>query len=116
MVINRSPLLRNLWERAAARLQEKDKAFVVRNKSVSLKDLMYKVEAEKRKCESNRLVVTRGDDREPIILHEILSKIVGWIDKFVAVGDTAVQYDPGHAALPWAAIKFVLQASDIGAP
>ena len=77
---------------------------------------MSTVEAEKRKYESNRLVVKRGADREPIILHEVFSKIVGWIEKFVAVGDTAMQYDTGHAALPWAAIRLVLQASDIGAP
>ena len=77
---------------------------------------MSKVEAEKRKYESNRLVVKRGADREPIVLHEVFSKIVGWIERFVAVGDTAMQYDTGHAALPWAAIRLVLQASDIGAP
>ena len=34
-----------------------------------------------------------------------------WIRKFVEVGDIAIQYDPGHAALPWAAIRFLLQVS-----
>lgn len=28
-----------------------------------------------------------------------------------AVGDALMQYDPGHAALPWAAIRFLLQAT-----
>ena len=70
---------------------------------------MSTVEAEKRNCESNRLVVNRGADRDPIVLHEIFSKIVGWIEKFVAVGDTAMQYDTGHAALPWAVVRLVLQ-------
>lgn len=31
-----------------------------------------------------------------------------WIQKFIEVGDIAIQYDPGHAALPWAAVRFVL--------
>lgn len=101
---------RDLWRRAAARLQEKDKAFIVFNSSVSLKDLMSTVEAERRKYESNRLLVKRGVDREPLVLHEVFSKIVGWIEKFVAVGDTVMQYDTGHAALPWAAVRLVLQA------
>lgn len=33
------------------------------------------------------------------------------MEKFKGVGDVAVQYDPGHAALPWAAIRFLLQVS-----
>ena len=73
---------------------------------------MSQVEAEREKYESKRLVVKRGAGKEPIVLHEVFSKIVGWIEKFVAVGDTAMQYDTGHAALPWAAIRLVLQACD----
>ena len=114
LVTTEYPRSRDLWERAAARLHERDKAFIVFDSSVSLKDLMSKVEAEKRKYESDRLVVKRGADREPIVLHEVFSKIVGWIEKFVAVGDTAMQYDTGHAALPWAAVRLVLQACNTG--
>lgn len=38
-----------------------------------------------------------------------LKKIVAWIHRFKETGDTLVQYDPGHAALPWAAVRFLLQ-------
>lgn len=100
---------RNLWERAAASLREKDKILVVSNASVNLKDILSAVEAEKTICESNRLIVKRGPDKNPVILRDVFSKIAGWIEKFVAVGDTAVQYDPGHAALPWAAVRLILQ-------
>ena len=34
-----------------------------------------------------------------------------WVRKFVEVGDVVAQYDPGHAALPWALVRFVLQVS-----
>lgn len=27
------------------------------------------------------------------------------------MGDVVVQYDPGHAALPWAAIRLIMQAT-----
>jgi hypothetical protein len=32
-----------------------------------------------------------------------------WVSKFKAVGDMAVQYDPAHAALPWAGVRVLLQ-------
>ena len=37
-----------------------------------------------------------------------VEKIVSILNKFVAVGDVAVSFDPFHAALPWAAVRFVL--------
>lgn len=38
-----------------------------------------------------------------------MSKVSIWLQKFVEVGDVAVNYDPGHAALPWAGIRFLLK-------
>jgi hypothetical protein len=40
---------------------------------------------------------------------DITDRIISWIERFVKVGDTIVQYDPGHAGLPWAAVHFILQ-------
>lgn len=54
--------------------------------------------------------------REEIVLRDIGMKILQWIDKFKAIGDTVVQYDPGHAALPWAAFRFLLQVRLASAP
>ena len=48
--------------------------------------------------------------KQDIIVRDVMEKIIGWIDRFKDVGDNAVQYDPGHAALPWAAVRFVLQS------
>lgn len=39
--------------------------------------------------------------------------IASWLNMFKEVGDTVVQYDPGHAALPWALFRFILQVSNI---
>ncbi|KAK8091770.1 hypothetical protein PG997_002131 [Apiospora hydei] len=46
-------------------------------------------------------------------LREVTDKIVTWLGKFKEVGDVAVSFDPGHAALPWAAFRFLLQAATI---
>lgn len=49
--------------------------------------------------------------RDTLVDRDTLEKIIKWINCFKAVGDTAVQYDPAHAALSWAAVRFVLQAA-----
>ena len=46
---------------------------------------------------------------ETIILRDVVDKIIVWVEKFIAVGDAAVQYDTAHAAPAWAAFRFVLQ-------
>ncbi|KAH6977823.1 hypothetical protein EDB82DRAFT_502657 [Fusarium venenatum] len=38
----------------------------------------------------------------------LVEKTVDILNKFVGVGDVAVSFDPVHAALPWAAVRFVL--------
>ncbi|KAF7951700.1 hypothetical protein EAE96_006999 [Botrytis aclada] len=37
-----------------------------------------------------------------------LRKILVWVNKVKDVGDIIVSYDPGHAALPWAAVRLLL--------
>jgi hypothetical protein len=34
------------------------------------------------------------------------------VEKFKEVGDMIVQYDPGHAALPGAGVRLLLQVDD----
>ena len=46
---------------------------------------------------------------EPVVLRDVLGNIASWIDKFKEVGDNPANFDPVHAALPWAAVRFVLQ-------
>lgn len=44
-----------------------------------------------------------------LILRDHAERIVNWLHKFKEVGDIAVQYDPVHAALPWAGVRFLRQ-------
>ncbi|KAK4178043.1 hypothetical protein QBC36DRAFT_112384 [Triangularia setosa] len=46
---------------------------------------------------------------ETVIVRDVLGKVVKWIDRFKQIGDIATQYDPGHAALPWAGVRFLLE-------
>jgi len=48
---------------------------------------------------------------ENVVLRDLFEKMAKWVNKFKEVGDVAVQYDPAHAALPWAGVRFLLQVS-----
>ncbi|KAJ4291737.1 hypothetical protein N0V90_009632 [Kalmusia sp. IMI 367209] len=37
--------------------------------------------------------------------------VIRWLDRFKQVGDVAVNADPVHAGLPWAAVRFIIQAA-----
>lgn len=50
-----------------------------------------------------------GNNKSKVVLRDVFAKIAAWIEKFVEVGDIAVQYDPSHAALPWALVRFLLK-------
>lgn len=70
-------------------------------------------DAVKSKRDRAWKITWRGDD---IVLRDIAMKIMHWVDKFKQIGDIVVQYDPGHAALPWAAFRFLLQVLSLKPP
>ncbi|KAI5841598.1 hypothetical protein BZA05DRAFT_213262 [Tricharina praecox] len=45
-----------------------------------------------------------------IHMKEIGMRILQWADRFKNIGTIIAQYDPVHAALPWAGFRFLLQA------
>ena len=46
-----------------------------------------------------------------IILWDLAEKMIRWIDKFKQIGDIAVNFDPAHASLPWAGVRFLFEVS-----
>lgn len=50
---------------------------------------------------------------ETIIFRDLFNKILNWIEIFKKIGDAAAQYDPVHFSLPWAGVRFLLEASRI---
>ena len=51
----------------------------------------------------------KNSEGEDVQVRKFFDSILTWVERFIVVGDTVMQYDPGHAALPWAAVRMVLQ-------
>lgn len=107
---------RRLWDEAIKSLGEFDEddfsAVVKRDfeAQISIKEVVATVQQSIDGTKAKRWAYTKSNGQK-VVLWELLGKVLKWVNKFKEVGDSAVQYDPGHAALPWAAVRFVLQAS-----
>lgn len=99
-----SPLSENLWDLAASRLNDRVKACLDDlDSTTNLDELLSAVKNRRQECEQHQWAIKR------VVLRDVFTKIARWVAKFVEVGDVAVQYEPGHAALPWAAVRFLLK-------
>lgn len=76
----------------------------------SIKNVQAAVQDKLDECIRKRWNYKKSNGQK-VVLWDVLDKIMNWVNKFKDVGDVAIQYDPGHAALPWAVVRFVLQAS-----
>ncbi|KAK6532746.1 hypothetical protein TWF281_006923 [Arthrobotrys megalospora] len=108
-----SPKSLDLWREAAGRLQESERRHIddtnLRSapwKSV-VDDLIVQTENLREISRQKAWKIKWGD--HTIVLRDIAEKTVSWLQKFKEVGDIAVQYDPAHASLPWAGVRFLLQ-------
>lgn len=105
---------KDLWASALNTLTESDRQqlrFHEGQDELSiLIDLQELTERAKDLCVKKRWrLPIPGRNGETVVLRDIFKKMIVWIDKFKQIGDTVVQYDPGHAALPWAGVRFILQ-------
>lgn len=103
----------NLWTEAIAQLPAEHKHginFAQHEKIDILKDLREKAETSRNQFMKLRWKYTRKSG-ETVIIRDVLEKFLRWLDVFKEIGDVAVQYDPTHAALPWAGIRLILQVS-----
>ncbi|KAI4086507.1 MAG: hypothetical protein L6R37_008413, partial [Teloschistes peruensis] len=46
-----------------------------------------------------------------VVLKEEAEKVVGWLNRFTAIGDVVADVDPVHIGLPWAGIRLLFQAA-----
>lgn len=103
----------DLWADALSLLSPEDRQLIVsdeQDKSGVLTDLQRITEDAKTRSIEHRWRFRRpGRGEETVVLRDLFSKIVTWIDRFKEFGDIVVQYDPAHAALPWAGVRFLLQ-------
>lgn len=59
-------------------------------------------------CEQKRWKFTNRKG-EVVVIRDVMAKVVYWVKMFVQVGDQIASFDQAHAALPWAAVRFLLQ-------
>ena len=100
----------SLWERAFNGLSERDRRAFPSPEDETHDHLEAVLEATRRsweRCDREKWSFKfRG---KVINLRDRAEKILEWVEKFKQIGDTAMQYDSVHAALPWAGIRFLLQ-------
>jgi hypothetical protein len=100
----------DLWEKALEALPHEDKRNVDFNRTdklAILKDVLTAIDEKRSDCLERRWKYKKGD--KEIIIRDQLEKIAEWVARFRQVGEITVQCDPGHAALPWAGVRFFLQ-------
>ena len=104
---------KDLWQEALSTLSDEDKSTIditCTDKKTILKDILTATESKRQTCMNKRWKFKRKNG-DVVILRDVCEKLIKWVRMFIKVGDTAVQYDPGHAALPWASVRFLLQIS-----
>src|SRR5436190_16466334 len=105
----------DLWAQAASGLSEDIRSninFSCPDKLKIVSELQTLTEQSKEECISKKWRYKRKTG-ETVIFQDIFAKLVKWIDLFKQIGDAAVQHDPVHAALPWAAVRFLLEVCTI---
>jgi len=100
----------SLWQEALEGLPDEDRPpFEQDSYGRIINEVLEKTKEQKEICERHASKFTwRGKQYHS---REVVDKIIGWTETFIKVGDTVIQYDPGHAALPWAGVRFILQVS-----
>ncbi|KAL8713090.1 MAG: hypothetical protein Q9225_006836 [Loekoesia sp. 1 TL-2023] len=115
----------DLWSLARDQLSEADRHSLGPSGGSGLeivKDIQSLNEQAVKDSISKRWrIVVPGKAGKTIIIRDLLGKVTKWLDIFAKVGDAAMQYDPTHAALPWAGIAindienfgFVLEGTEL---
>lgn len=107
-------LSHNLWQDAIEKLPEKDKKSLEMPKSGTssaaiVEDALAGVRNSEDKVNRNLIRVKTKKGEVP--LRHYVDKLTKVLIQFREIGDTLVQYDPGHAALPWAGVRLLLNVS-----
>ncbi|GKZ28538.1 hypothetical protein AbraIFM66950_008397 [Aspergillus brasiliensis] len=104
----------SLWARALSALPDKDQRMFgtlgAASPPVSQKlgDIIAAIETQRDHCKRHKWSTISIGDKE-LIIRDVCAKIVSCVNRFACVVDVVVSFDPVHAALPWAGVRFVLQ-------
>ncbi|KAB8416361.1 hypothetical protein FH972_024880 [Carpinus fangiana] len=106
----------SLWDDALASLPVEVQSILpkpVQGQKPAIDRALQQVTEAKVKCIKNRWKVKRQNG-SVIVLRDVFEKIVTYIRRLKEIGDVIIQFDPVHAALPWAGVRLILElaASD----
>ena len=112
---------RNLWAEAfdALPITEKKKLGFLQNATnpyrlrTDPQEILHAVTEKEALCEKKKWVLYTNKFGEAIPIRDLISKVSVWINRFKEIGDTAIQIDPVHAAVPWIIVRTLLQVSDV---
>lgn len=111
--MNRNP--EQLWKKAFDNLSTPCKASLLKDspnrQTPSLEEIIQYVKLQQTRCMEKRWKIEING--KTVYLRDVCDKIILWINKFKEIGDIVMQYDPGHAALPWAAFRLLLQVCGV---
>ncbi|OTA07712.1 hypothetical protein A9Z42_0086230 [Trichoderma parareesei] len=103
------------WAEALQKLGKEDQAqFELALKSLDdlksvLSNVLAATDIRKEECKKKRWKLSiKG---QTVIMRDVLEKLSAWVQKILAVGDVVIQYDPSHMALPWAAVRLIMQVT-----
>lgn len=74
---------------------------------LALTSALNEAQKKQKVCRGKPWVCQVGKHR--VQARDVAEKVVKWLDRFKSVLDVAVSADPIHAALPWAAVRVVLE-------
>ncbi|KAF7562204.1 hypothetical protein G7046_g1935 [Stylonectria norvegica] len=102
----------DLWERAKQELKEDERELLEGNVQLgATRDILSQLDTimqeKQQQVEAKTWKFDFGGRK--IVLRDVVGKIIGLVKTFKDFGDAAATIDPIHCALPWAAVKFVLQ-------
>lgn len=100
----------DLWQKAFEALDDELRGTLDFNTSSKINivaETLVTAQEKRRLCQRKHWKVTING--KTIVLRDVVEKIIEWLDHFKAIGDVGSQYDPTHAALPWAGVRFVLK-------
>jgi len=104
----------NLLHDVLKRLSDDDRAtlqdYIFHNASdidLALEQALAAAKKKQRCCIEKRWTFTFTG--RTVVLKEKADKVVGWLNRFTAVGDVVANVDPVHVGLPWAGIRLLLE-------
>lgn len=103
----------NLWDKALNTLgvELRNSLDLTKASRIDVLSKALKEAREKKQVCVQKCWTLKKPNGKTIILRDVVEKIIVWVEKFVRVGDAAMQFDPVHAAIAWGTFRFVLQVT-----